>query len=207
LRRRGRSARLIFWFRLFRLRRLGFRLFLWSSVLVLRLGLGRLASKLETDEILADGDGILLVGEEFLYGTRSRSIDSYVDLEREKISYASSHRPLRWGRERLALSVSMVAISSSNSTKSPICFDHCFNVPSEIDSAISGTLTTWSAYERNCCTTGKGYRNCGALGARKKRDATRTRLESIAKCKMRRKRDAEQRNGVVGEGWEGSDAA
>jgi hypothetical protein len=116
LRRRGRRARLIFWFRLFCLRRLGFRLFLWSSVLFLRLGLGSLAPKLETDEILADGNGILLVGEEFLYGTSSRSIDSYVDLEKEKVSYASSPRHPRQRREQLALSVSMVAISSSNST-------------------------------------------------------------------------------------------
>jgi len=52
---------------------------------------------------------------------------------------------LQTARPRLTLSVSIVAISSSCSTKSPICFDHCFRVPSEIDSAISGTLTILSA--------------------------------------------------------------
>ena len=60
------------------------------------------------------------------------------------------------------LSVSIVAISSSCSTWSPtsaqrfsmkggqmqrqfLRFDHDFKVPSVIDSAISGTLTVWSA--------------------------------------------------------------
>jgi hypothetical protein len=43
------------------------------------------------------------------------------------------------------LSVSIVAISSSCSTKSPTALFHCFNVPSLIDSAIVGTLTMASA--------------------------------------------------------------
>lgn len=45
---------------------------------------------------------------------------------------------IRDGTERetsLALSVSMVAISSSCLTKSPTCLLHCFNVPSVMDSA------------------------------------------------------------------------
>lgn len=38
------------------------------------------------------------------------------------------------------LSVSMLAISSSASTQSPGFLSHVFSVPSEIDSAICGTL-------------------------------------------------------------------
>lgn len=42
------------------------------------------------------------------------------------------------------LSVSIVATSSSCATKSPTFFCHCLRVPSEIDSAIIGTLTVSS---------------------------------------------------------------
>lgn len=48
-------------------------------------------------------------------------------------------------REERTLSVSIVATSSSNSTYSPFFFNHCFKVPSEIDSAIAGTLIVSSA--------------------------------------------------------------
>ncbi|KAI7827115.1 hypothetical protein BC939DRAFT_445807 [Gamsiella multidivaricata] len=40
------------------------------------------------------------------------------------------------------LSVSIVATSSSRATKSPTFLFHCFKEPSEIESAIWGTLTT-----------------------------------------------------------------
>lgn len=44
----------------------------------------------------------------------------------------------------LTLSVSMVAISSSAATSSPTFFCHVLSVPSEMDSAIWGTLTVSS---------------------------------------------------------------
>jgi hypothetical protein len=100
----------------------------------------RSASQLQTYQILPNGNGILLVGKKLFDGPRFRRIDCYINLG--KVS-----RPARCKRGgcRRTLSVSIVAISSSCSTKSPICFDHCFRVPSEIDSAISGTLTIFSA--------------------------------------------------------------
>ena len=49
------------------------------------------------------------------------------------------------------LSVSIVATSSSAATVSPGCFNHVFNVPSDIDSAIWGTLTV-SAITRHTHT-------------------------------------------------------
>lgn len=48
----------------------------------------------------------------------------------------------------LTLSVSMVATSSSALTKSPFFLFHCLRVPSEMDSAIWGTLTVSAAKER-----------------------------------------------------------
>lgn len=127
-----------------------------------RLILGLLSSfaagaGLEFYDGLANGNGVFFADEEFLDGTRFGSVDSDVDLSSFRYQLAGNSPERGY-----TLSVSIVAISSSRSTKSPTSildqnmalkeglsgcsrFENCFNVPSVIDSAISGTLTIVSA--------------------------------------------------------------
>ena len=63
----------------------------------------------------------------------------------------------------LALSVSIVATSSSASTMSPTCFVQVFSVPSVIDSAIEGTLTV-SAFFVERADEIVGRRKFGSFG-------------------------------------------
>jgi len=98
---------------------------------------------LKPEQILADGDGIFLVGKQLNDLPSGRRVDGDVNLYKHKSLYYRFYcaRPIR----QRTLSVSIVAISSSASTASPTFFNHDFKVPSEIDSAICGTFTVSAA--------------------------------------------------------------
>jgi hypothetical protein len=89
----------------------------------------------DSEQILAYSDGVLLCRQKLNNFTRRRCVHRNVNLEISK--------PVYWGKNRglRTLSVSIVAISSSAATLSPTCFNHDFNVPSVMDSAICGTFT------------------------------------------------------------------
>jgi hypothetical protein len=100
---------------------------------------------------LTDLDGAVLFNEELDDLSRLWCVDRDVDLVVPAVQNGSRSRSTSFSvfvefsfyfspficKENpvLTLSVSMVAISSSCLTKSPTCFDHCFKVPSVIDSA------------------------------------------------------------------------
>ncbi len=148
----------------------------------LSLALRRAAAELYPGKLLSHRDGVLLLGQEFLDGASLRGVHGDIDL-------CSTRHISRGGlaseaASRRALSVSMVAISSSCSTKSPICLDHCLSVPSEMDAAIWGTFTIASAYVRTYwARRGNGSRRSGCRAPRSctRRAVESSRLESMLK--------------------------
>ncbi len=153
-------------------------------------GTGR-ATELDADQVLPDCDGVLFADEKFLDGSGLRGIDCDVDL---CVVGAVSARslaacsPRQNSSSQRTLSVSIVAISSSCSTYSPIPLENCFNVPSDIDSAICGTLTTLSAYPRTTCiiagsaTSGLLRGRCCIGRSDAMRAATAILLDNMAGC-------------------------
>jgi hypothetical protein len=148
----------------------GFLRFLTTCTLLFR----RRIAWFQPHKVLTYGYSILLVGQEFLDRAGLGSIDSNINLRQELASKRTF--PLAQRAPKRTLSVSIVASSSSRSTKSPISvarmsgctliswsvlirpsgalnqqnefqaddalLENCFRVPSEMDSAICGTLTT-----------------------------------------------------------------
>ncbi len=114
-------------------------LLLGSRLLGLLLGLlsarRRGAADLELDNILTNGNGVLLVDKELLDSTGLGCVQRNVDL----VGLDGSNLLILLNvvadlcMLSVCASVSSVAVSSR--------FDHCFSVPSVMDSAISGTLT------------------------------------------------------------------
>jgi len=95
----------------------------------------RFAANLELDNILANGDGVLLVDKEFLDGTSLGRVQGNVDLV-----------GLDGGNLLVLLNVVadlcvFVSMCLAPLRRVSSRFDHCFSVPSVMDSAISGTLT------------------------------------------------------------------
>jgi hypothetical protein len=83
----------------------------------------RSLSGLELDKILSDGDGVLLVDKKLLDSTGLGGVHGHVDLMRKErlleFEFAENTVFQCDKGKKLTLSVSIVAISSSRSTKSP----------------------------------------------------------------------------------------
>ena len=105
------------------------------------------SARLDNEQVLANSDGIFLAREKFHDSPSLGSIDLHVNLRKESSKFTEVRcvegSATMHGR---TLSVSMVATSSSASTKSPSCFTHDLRVPSLMDSAIWGTLTVSAVY-------------------------------------------------------------
>ena len=98
-----------------------------------------LATELQLDQILSHCYRVFLVNQELLDGSSLGRVDGNVDLVgfdgRDLFVLLNVVADLCWGSVLGIVGVCMVHAR----------FDHCFRVPSVIDSAICGTLTTVSA--------------------------------------------------------------
>jgi hypothetical protein len=94
----------------------------------------RLSTQLQFNDVLSNCDGIFLIDQKLLDGASLGSIQRDIDLVR-----------LNGGDLLVLLDVVAnlwrMLVRTFNSNMNSVRFDHCFSVPSVMDSAISGTLT------------------------------------------------------------------
>lgn len=184
-----------FWFRLLLFRGLGLLLSLLllalrlrGSLLLFRCGLlgfffsflllttGRLTPKLELHKILSDGDGILFIDQELLDSTSFRCVHGNVNLSKlvpsPDVAETSAYL-VRFDGGNLLVDLDVVTdlckcISKPSNFRleSRSRFDHCFKVPSVMDSAICGTLTTVSATENVSIWISEKIGGYGTVGSR-----------------------------------------